>query len=50
MRERVAGGAQPDGEQHVADLADRRVGQHLLDVVVGDADVAANSGVSAPTA
>jgi hypothetical protein len=37
-----------DGEEHVAELRDRRVGEHLLDVVLGQATVAANSAVSAP--
>ena len=35
---RVADGPEPHGQHHVADLADRGVRQHLLDVVVGAAD------------
>jgi hypothetical protein len=31
-------GADPGGEEHVAELGDRRVGEHLLDVVLGEAD------------
>ena len=36
--ERVAVRTEPHREEHVADLADRGVGQHLLDVVVGAPD------------
>ena len=38
MRERVADRAEAGGEDHVADLAHRRGGQRLLDVVLGAAD------------
>ena len=37
-RERVAGDAQAGAEHHVADLAHRRAGQRLLDVVLGATD------------
>ena len=37
-RERVAGGPEAGGQHHVADLAHRRRGKRLLDVVLGAAD------------
>ena len=37
-RERVAGGTQPGGQHHVADLRHRRRGKRFLDVVLGAAD------------
>ena len=41
--------ADADADEHVAELADGPVREHLLDVGLGNADVAANSAVSAPT-
>ena len=41
--------ADADGEEHVAELADRRVRQHPFDVVLHERDVPASSAVIAPT-
>ena len=38
--------AGPDGQEHVAQLADRRVCQHLLDVVLRDGDGGGEQGRS----
>ena len=42
MASAYARAAQPDAEEHVADLGDRRPGEHPLDVVLGAADDAAD--------
>ena len=47
--QRVRAAAQADAEEHVADLADRRPGQHPLDVVLGAPMMQPISRVSAPT-